>query len=105
MAWFYLIVAGVLESLWAVGLKHSEGFTKLWPSLISASLIVISLFLLSLAMRVIPVGTAYAVWTGIGVALLAVYGILFIDEPVHLLRLTCIAMIVIGVIGLKYITG
>lgn len=105
MAWFYLIVAGVLESLWAVGLKHSEGFTKLWPSLISASLIVISLFLLSLAMRVIPVGTAYAVWTGIGVALLAVYGILFMDEPVHLLQLTCIAMIVMGVIGLKYITG
>lgn len=104
MAWVYLIVAGVLESFWAVGLKQSEGFTKLWPSLISASLIVTSLFLLSLAMRVIPISTAYAIWTGIGVALLAIYGMLFMGEPLHILRLICLSMIILGVIGLKYLT-
>jgi quaternary ammonium compound-resistance protein SugE len=101
MGWFYLVVAGVLECCWAVGLKHSDGFTKLWPSLISATLIVVSLGLLSMAMRTIPVGTAYAVWSGIGASILAIYGILYMGESSNTLRILCIFMIIIGVGGLK----
>ena len=101
MGWIYLLVAGILECFWAIGLKYSDGFTKLWPSVISAALIILSLGLLSLAMRTIPVGTAYAVWSGIGAALLACYGILFAGEPTGAMRLVCIAMIIGAVIGLK----
>jgi quaternary ammonium compound-resistance protein SugE len=101
MGWFYLGVAGVLECCWALGLKHSDGFTKFWPSVISAILIVVSLGLLSLAMRTIPVGTAYAVWSGIGAAMLAGYGILYMGESSNILRITCIFMIIAGVGGLK----
>ncbi|MDO6564508.1 multidrug efflux SMR transporter [Amphritea sp. 1_MG-2023] len=101
MGWIYIFIAGVLECLWAVGLKHSDGFTRLWPSVISIVLIVVSLGLLSLAMRTIPVGTAYAVWTGIGASILATYGILFMDESGSFLRVICIGMIVAGVGGLK----
>lgn len=101
MGWIYLCIAGVLECLWAVGLKYSDGFTRLWPSLISVILIILSLGLLSVAMRTIPVGTAYAVWTGIGAAILASCGILFMDESGSLIRIACIGMIVAGVCGLK----
>ncbi|MBN0987314.1 DMT family transporter [Amphritea pacifica] len=101
MGWIYLCIAGVLECLWAVGLKYSDGFTRLWPSLISVILIIVSLGLLSVAMRTIPVGTAYAVWTGIGAAILASCGILFMDESGSLIRIACIGMIVAGVGGLK----
>jgi quaternary ammonium compound-resistance protein SugE len=101
MGWVYLCVAGVLECCWALGLKQSDGFTKFWPSVISAILIVVSLGLLSVAMRTIPVGTAYAVWAGIGATILAIYGILFMGESSHILRITCIFMIIIGVGGLK----
>lgn len=101
MGWVYLCIAGVLECFWAVGLKYSDGFTRLWPTVISISLIVISLGLLSLAMRTIPVGTAYAVWSGIGAAMLATYGILFLDESGNLIRISCIFMIIAGGIGLK----
>ncbi|GAB0153814.1 MULTISPECIES: multidrug efflux SMR transporter [Marinobacterium] len=101
MGWIYLLIAGVLECLWALGLKYSDGFTRLWPSLITAALIVISLGLLSLAMRTIPVGTAYAVWSGIGASALAVVGILFMQEPGGLIRMGCIGMIIAGVVGLK----
>lgn len=101
MGWIYLLVAGILECFWAIGLKYSDGFTKLWPSVISAALIILSLGLLSLAMRTIPVGTAYAVWSGIGAALLACYGIFFAGEPTGVMRLLCIAMIILAVIGLK----
>ncbi|MFY0677926.1 MAG: multidrug efflux SMR transporter [Neptuniibacter sp.] len=104
MGWLYLCIAGILECFWAVGLKYSDGFTKFWPSLISASLIVLSLTLLSLAMKTIPVGTAYAVWAGIGAVLLAVYGILFMDESASLIRISCIFFIISGVAGLKYFT-
>ncbi len=105
MGWIYLLIAGVLECLWAIGLKHSDGFTRLWPSVITAILIVISLGLLSLAMRTIPVGTAYAVWSGIGASALAVVGILFMQEPGGLIRIGCIGMIIAGVIGLKLFAG
>ena len=102
MGWVYLCIAGVLECFWAIGLKYSEGFTKFWPSLISAGLIIVSLTLLSLAMKTIPVGTAYAVWASIGAALLAVYGIVFLNESASLIRIGCIALIIFGVAGLKY---
>lgn len=102
MGWVYLCFAGVLECFWAIGLKHSEGFTKLWPSIISASLIVISLGLLSMAMKTIPVGTAYAVWAGIGAALLAAYGILYMGESASVIRIVCIFFIIFGVAGLKF---
>lgn len=105
MGWIYLLIAGVLECLWAIGLKYSDGFTRLWPSLITAVLIVASLTLLSIAMRTIPVGTAYAVWTGIGASVLALSGILFMEEPGGLVRLGCIGMIIAGVIGLKLFSG
>jgi len=105
MGWIYLLIAGVLECLWAIGLKYSEGFTRLWPSLITGALIVLSLTLLSLAMRTIPVGTAYAVWSGIGASALAIVGILFMQEPGGLVRLGCIGMIITGVIGLKLFSG
>ena len=101
MGWIYLLIAGVLECLWAIGLKYSDGFTRLWPSLITAALIVVSLGLLSLAMRTIPVGTAYAVWSGIGASALAVVGILFMQEPGDLILMGCIGMIIAGVVGLK----
>lgn len=101
MGWIYLLIAGVLECLWAIGLKYSDGFTRLWPSLFTAVLIVVSLALLSLAMRTIPVGTAYAVWSGIGASALAIVGILFMQEPGGTIRLLCIGMIIAGVVGLK----
>ena len=101
MGWIYLLIAGVLECLWALGLKYSDGFTRLWPTLITAALIGISLGLLSLAMRTIPVGTAYAVRSGIGASALAVVGILFMQEPGGLIRMGCIGMIIAGVVGLK----
>ncbi len=105
MGWVYLLIAGLLECLWAIGLKYSDGFSRLWPSVITAILIVVSLGLLSLAMRTIPVGTAYAVWSGIGASALAAVGILFMQEPGGLIRIGCIGMIVAGVVGLKLFGG
>jgi quaternary ammonium compound-resistance protein SugE len=102
MGWFYLCLAGVLECAWAIGLKYSDGFTRLLPSVISALLIIISLGLLSLAMRTIPIGTAYAVWSGIGAACLAIYGIAFMDESASAMRMMCIGLIIFGGMGLKF---
>lgn len=104
MAWVYLFIAGLLECLWAIGLKQSDGFTKLWPSLISAVLIIISLVLLSLAMRTIPASTAYAVWSGIGAATLVIVGMFFMQEPAGIARISCLFMIISGVIGLQLIS-
>ncbi|MEW6334671.1 MAG: quaternary ammonium compound efflux SMR transporter SugE [Thermodesulfobacteriota bacterium] len=101
MAWIYLGVAGLFECGWAIGLKYSEGFTKLWPSLFTVTSMAVSLLLLSLAMKTIPVGSAYAVWTGIGAAGVAVLGIVLFKEPAHMMRILCILLIVAGVIGLK----
>ncbi|WP_027855192.1 DMT family transporter [Marinobacterium litorale] len=101
MGWIYLLIAGLLECLWAIGLKYSDGFTRFWPSVITAVLIVVSLTLLSFAMRTIPVGTAYAVWSGIGASALALVGVLFMQEPGGLIRMLCIGMIIGGVVGLK----
>lgn len=105
MAWFWLIVAGLLEIVWAVTLKRTEGFTKVGPSLVTLAGMIASFYLLSQAMKTLPTGTAYAVWVGIGAAGTALFGILFLDEPRTAFRLISLALIVLGVIGLRVAEG
>jgi len=104
MSWFYLFLAGLTEIAWAIGLKQTMGWTRLWPSVITAALMILSFFLLSQALKTLPLGTAYAVWTGIGAAGTALAGIFFFGEPRHAAQLLCIAMIVGGVVGLKVLS-
>jgi quaternary ammonium compound-resistance protein SugE len=104
MDWSLLLVAGLLEIGWAIGLKYTEGFTRLWPSVWTAGAMVASLVLLALALKTIPVGTGYAVWTGIGAAGTAILGIILFAEPATAARLGCIALIVAGIAGLKLVT-
>ena len=101
MAWIYLFLAGVTEIAWAIGLKQTHGWTRLWPSVITAILMVLSFGLLSLALRALPLGTAYAVWTGIGAVGTAIAGIVLFGEPRTAIRLGCIVLILIGIVGLK----
>ena len=105
MAWTYLIIAGLLEIGWAIGLKFTEGFSKLWPSVGTVAAMIVSFGFLSAALKSIPVGTAYAVWTGIGAAGTAAIGILFLGESRETMRLLCILLIVAGVVGLKVAAG
>ena len=100
MAWLVLIVSGALEAGWAISLKQSEGFTRLWPTLSFGLFAIASLGGLAWAMKELPVGTAYAVWTGIGAALTATIGMLFLQDPVSVARIVSIVLIVSGVIGL-----
>ncbi|MGE5666243.1 MAG: DMT family transporter [Betaproteobacteria bacterium] len=100
-AWGLLLVAGLLEVVWAVGMKSTEGFTRLWPSVIVTVIALASFWLLGLAMKVLPVGTAYAVWVGIGAVGAAIAGMLIYQEPATALRLACIALILAGGVGLK----
>jgi quaternary ammonium compound-resistance protein SugE len=101
MSWLVLVLAGLLEIGWAVGLKYSHGLTRLWPSVATAVALVGSMGLLAVAMRTLPLGTAYAVWTGIGTVGTAVLGIVLFREPATAMRLACIALIVAGIVGLK----
>ncbi|WP_135467628.1 quaternary ammonium compound efflux SMR transporter SugE [Crenalkalicoccus roseus] len=101
MAWVVLLLAGLLEIGWAVGLKYSAGFTRLVPSLLTAGSMALSLLLLGLALRTLPLGTAYAIWTGIGAAGTALLGILLFGEAATPARLACIGLILTGIIGLK----
>lgn len=101
MHWFILIVAGMLEVVWAIGLKYSDGFHRFWPSVLTVVAMVLSFVLLSLALRHLPLGTAYAVWTGIGAVGTAIMGILLFNEPFALARILCIGLIVSGIVGLK----
>jgi quaternary ammonium compound-resistance protein SugE len=101
MAWLYLLLAGLLEIAWAVGLKYTEGFTRLWPSLWTGAAMILSLLLLAVAVKSLPIGTAYAVWTGIGAVGTAVLGILLFGEPRGAARLLCVLLIVAGIVGLK----
>ena len=101
MAWTYLIIAGLLEIGWAIGLKYTEGFSKLWPSVATICTMIASFVLLSAALKSIPVGTGYAVWTGIGAAGTAIIGMAFLGESREVLRLLCILLIIAGVVGLK----
>lgn len=102
MAWIYLIVAGFFEIGFALGLKYSEGFSRLWPTVGMVVAGGISFYLLSIAMRSLPVGTAYAVWTGIGAAGTVILGILFLKESSDLIRLLSITLIIVGVVGLRF---
>ena len=103
MAWVILFVAGLLETGWAIGLKYTEGFSRLWPSVWTIFAMVLSLFLLSHALKSLPIGTAYAVWTGIGAFGTAVLGIVLFGEPATAARLISIGLIVSGIIGLKLV--
>ena len=102
MAWAMLVVAGLLEVGWAIGLKYTEGFTRLWPSVFTILAIIASMVLLGIAVRTIPVGTGYAVWTGIGAVGTATLGIILLGEPLTAWRVACLAMIVCGIAGLKF---
>ena len=101
MAWVYLVIAGVFEMGWAIGLKYTDGFTKLVPTVWTVASMVVSLGLLGLALKTLPVGTGYAVWTGIGAVGTAILGIILFAEPATALRLGSIALIVGGIVGLK----
>jgi quaternary ammonium compound-resistance protein SugE len=105
MAWLILIVAGLFEVAWAAGLKYTEGFTRLVPSVATGIAIVISMGLLGVAVRTLPLGTAYAVWTGIGTVGTAILGIVLFREPANAARLFCIVLIVVGIAGLKLTVG
>ena len=105
MAWVYLIAAGVLEIVWAIALKQSEGFTRLWPSVAFLGGLAASMFLLALAVRTLPIGTAYAIWTGIGAAGTALAGMALLGEGKDPWRLVCVFLIVAGIVGLKLRAG
>lgn len=102
MAWILLITAGLLEVGWAVGLKYTQGFSRLWPSILTIAAMIASFALLARAIKTIPVGTGYAVWTGIGAAGTAIIGMIFLGEPREAVRIFCIALIIAGVLGLKF---
>lgn len=104
MAWLVLILAGVLEVVWAVGLKYTEGFTRFWPSVGTLLAMVLSVLLLGWAMKSLPMGTAYAVWVGVGAVGAVIFGILLFGEPASAPRLLSVALIVTGIIGLKLAT-
>jgi quaternary ammonium compound-resistance protein SugE len=104
MAWFVLLIAGLFEIGWAVGLKYTAGFTRLWSTLGTVAAMVISLWLLGLAVRTLPLGTAYAIWTGMGTVGTALLGMALFDEPADIVRLACIGLIVGGIVGLKLVT-
>jgi quaternary ammonium compound-resistance protein SugE len=101
MAWINLLIAGLLEIVWAVGLKYSDGFSRLWPSVFTIIAMIGSFIFLTAALKTLQVGTAYAIWTGIGAAGTAVMGILLFSEPATAIRLLCIALILAGILGLK----
>lgn len=101
MPWIFLLIAGVFEIVWTVGLKYTEGWTKLWPSLATVASMGVSFYFLSLAIKVLPLGTAYAVWTGIGSVGAAVIGMILFDEPRDVLRMVCVGLIVAGIAGLR----
>ena len=103
LAWGLLVLAGLFETAWAVGLKYTAGFTRLWPSLATLAAIAVSMGLLGVAARQLPIGTAYAVWTGIGAVGTVIVGVWLFGEPASLLRLGCLALIVAGILGLKFV--
>ena len=104
MAWLYLFVAGLFEVGWAIGLKYTQGFTRLVPTALTLASMVVSLGLLGLALKTLPVGTAYAIWTGIGTIGTAALGIVLLGESAGALRLACISLIVAGIVGLKLVS-
>ena len=105
MSWVYLFLAGVLEIVWAIGLKYTEGFTRLWPSVVTIAVAWLSFYLLALAVKTIPVGTGYAIWTGIGAAGVAILGMILFGEPATIARFVFLALIIVGIVGLKVSAG
>ena len=105
MAWIYLVIAGLFECGWAIGLKYTDGFTRLTPSLLTVAAMAISFWLLSIAMKTIPVGTAYAVWTGIGAVGVAIMGMILFGESRDVFRIVSLVLIISGIIGLKLGSG
>ncbi|MCC6532019.1 MAG: quaternary ammonium compound efflux SMR transporter SugE [Burkholderiales bacterium] len=105
MAWTLLFVAGLFEIAWAIGLKYTDGFTRLWPSVLTLAAMIVSVGCLALALKAIPVGTGYAVWTGIGAVGTAILGIVLFGESAGAARLLCIGLIVAGIVGLKIVSG
>jgi quaternary ammonium compound-resistance protein SugE len=104
MAWIWLTLAGCLEIVWAVGLKYTEGFTRPWPSVVTGAAMLASIYFLALAVRTIPIGTGYAVWTGIGAVGVAILGMILFNEPRDLLRIGSILLIIAGIAGLKLVS-
>lgn len=102
MAWVVLFIAGICEIGWAVGLKYTDGFTRLWPTVFTGVSLVVSMALLGIAVKTLPLGTAYAVWTGIGAVGTVVLGIVLFKEPATVVRLVCVGLIVAGILGLKF---
>jgi len=101
MPWFILFIAGLFEVVWAVGIKYTEGWTRFWPAVITVLAMVASFYFLSMALKSIPMGTAYAVWTGIGTIGTVIYGIVYFKEPTDVLRIVCILLIICGIVGLR----
>ena len=104
MAWGLLFIAGLFEIGWAIGLKYTEGFSRLWPTVWTLASMAVSVWLLGVAVRTLPVGTAYAVWTGVGAVGTVLFGIALFEEPTTVGRLVCVGLIVAGIVGLK-LTG
>ena len=104
MAWVILVVAGIFETGWAIGLKYTEGFTRFWPSIATIAAMAVSMGLLGIAVRPLPIGTAYAMWTGIGTVGTVLLGVFLLGEPFTFSRLFCVLLIVAGIIGLKLVT-
>ncbi|MED0654864.1 quaternary ammonium compound efflux SMR transporter SugE [Anoxybacillus geothermalis] len=105
MAWVYLVVAGIFEIVWAISLKYTDGFTRLWPSVVTIAGMAASFYFLSMATKTLPIGTAYAVWTGIGAMGAVIIGMLFLNEPVTVPRIIFLLFILVGLIGLKLTSG
>ena len=105
MAWVLLIIAGLLETIWAISLKYTDGFTRFWPSVLTIVALAASMILLAQAARTLPIGTAYAVWTGIGAVGTALLGMILFNEPATAGRLVCIALVVCGIAGLKFLNA
>ncbi len=101
MAWILLIIAGLFEAGWAIGLKYTEGFTKFWPSVLTIIAIAISMFLLSVAARTLPIGTAYAIWVGIGTIGAVIFGVVLLGEPMNAARLFFLILLLVAIVGLK----
>jgi quaternary ammonium compound-resistance protein SugE len=104
MDWIYLVLAGLFECGWAIGLKYTDGFTKLIPSIFTVLAMAVSFWLLSVAMKTIPIGTAYAVWTGIGAVAIAILGMILFGESRDIIRIICLFLIISGIVGLKLVS-
>lgn len=105
MAWVVLLIAAGLEVAWAIGLKYTHGFTRLWPSVLTLLAMATSMYLLAIAARILPIGTAYAVWVGIGATGTAILGMVLFSEPANAARIACLGLIITGVLGLRLLEG